>query len=85
MSAPGHNSTDPELKAYKDRIDRIDDQMSELAEDRKELLAEMRAKGLDTKIFKKVVRRANRHRSEVEAEDNAIIDMERRLGIGVFG
>lgn len=85
MTGPGDNSRDPELLAYKERIDRIDDQISELSEDRKELLAEMKAKNIDTAIFKKVIRRANKHRSEVEAEDNAIIDMERRLGIGVFG
>ena len=64
MSKAGHNSGEPvdtggvageRLKAFIDRIERLEEEKSALAEDIKEVYAEAKGVGFDTKTMRKIV------------------------------
>lgn len=60
MAPPGigHNSSaaDAKLKSFIERIERLKGEQAELAEDMREVFAEAKGEGFDTKIMRKIVR-----------------------------
>jgi len=81
MAEAGHNSgIDAEkLNAFYQRIERLEEEKAALAEDIKELYAEAKANGLNTKIMKIVVRRR-----KMEAEKRREMDALVEVYEGVF-
>lgn len=54
----GHNSTtvnDGQLRAFVERIERMNEEIKALNTDKKDIYGEAKANGFDTKILKKVV------------------------------
>lgn len=83
--AAGHNSGDPiqgdQLKAFVERIERLNEEQKTIAEDVKEIYGEAKSNGFDVKVLRKVIARRARDRKEVEAEDELIDLYEAQTGI----
>lgn len=83
----GHNSGEsvdsPALKAFIERIERLDEDREAIVEDIKSVFEEAKGTGFDTKIMKKVLARRKKEREKVNAEDELIALYESALG--VFG
>lgn len=66
--------TNEKLKSYVDRIERLEEEKSGIAQDIRELYQEAKATGLDPKIVKKVI--ALRKKSEEDRkQEQAMIDL----------
>ena len=63
-----------QLKSIIDRIERLEVEKSELAEQIKEVFAEAKGNGFDVKILRKVVRLRKQDRAKRQEED-AILDL----------
>lgn len=61
-----------EIRAFVERIEALDEEKRALAEDRKELLAELKGRGYDSKVILKIVALRKRDRDDV-AEEEAIL------------
>ena len=69
MTKAGHNSIDsPQLRAFIERIELIDEERRALAGDIKDIYAEAKGTGLDAKIIRKIVslRRQDVHKRKEE-------------------
>ena len=79
----GHNSAGAgdQLKSIVERIERLEEEKKTYADDIKEVYAEAKGNGFDTKILRKVIARRKRDRDEIK-EEEAILDLyESQLGI----
>jgi len=66
----GHNSiAGNQLKSIVERIERMDEEKSAVALDIKEIYAEAKGNGFDTKILRKVVALRKRDKAEREEEE----------------
>lgn len=79
----GHNSGDTQdvggvsgqrLKAYLDRIERMEEEKSALAEDIKEIFAEAKGTGFDVKTMRKLVR-LRKMDSEKRREEEELLEL----------
>ena len=74
------NSTDSygvaagELKAFIERIERLEDEKKEISEQIKEVMAEAKGRGYDTKVLRKVISLRKRRADDI-AEEEAILEM----------
>ncbi len=63
-----------ELRAFVERIERLDAEKKDLAEAQKEVMSEAKGRGYDTKVIRKLI--AMRKRDEQDlAEEEAVLDM----------
>lgn len=92
MSDIGHNSGDSsyrvtadELRSFIERVEKLEDDKSLIATDIKEVYAEAKARGYDTKILRKIIALRKRDRDDI-AEEQAVLSMyAEALGMDVFG
>lgn len=77
----GHNSGDilnqaaqGQLKSIVERIERLEQEKSEIAEQIKEVFAEAKGNGFDTKILRKAVRIRGQDRAK-RLEEEAVLDL----------
>ena len=63
-----------QLKALIERIERLEEEKKEVAEQIKEVYAEAKANGFDTKILRKVITIRKKDRTERE-EEEAMLDL----------
>lgn len=77
----GHNSGDVlnktaqgQLQSIIDRVERLEQEKAEVAEQIKEVYAEAKGNGFDVKILRKVVRIRNQDRAK-RLEEEAMIDL----------
>ena len=88
----GHNSGDSsyrvtadELRSFIERVEKLEDDKSLIATDIKEVYAEAKARGYDTKILRKIIALRKRDRDDI-AEEQAVLSMyAEALGMDVFG
>lgn len=74
----GHNSVDNgQLKSIVERIEHLEEEKKIVADDIKEVYAEAKGNGFDTKILRKIVARRKREKAEIEQEE-AMIDLYMR-------
>ena len=71
-----YNVTGDELRQFVERIEQLDAEKRDIAEVRKECLAEAKGRGYDTKVLLKVVALRRRKPDEI-AEEEAVIEMYR--------
>jgi uncharacterized protein (UPF0335 family) len=72
MSEPGHNGiAADQLKAFVERLERLNDEIAALNTDKAELYAEAKAGGFDTKIIRKII--ALRKKDHAERQEEATI------------
>ncbi|MEH6646842.1 DUF2312 domain-containing protein [Sulfitobacter sp.] len=63
-----------ELRQFVERIERLDSEKKDLAEQQKEVMAEAKSRGYDTKILRKVIALRKREPDDI-AEEEAVMDM----------
>ncbi len=72
---PGHNSVAAdELRQFIERAEQLDAEKRDIATQTKELFAEAKGRGYDTKIVKKIIALRKRKADDV-AEEDAILDI----------
>ena len=73
-------STDPyavtadELRQFIERFEQLESEKQDIAEQQKELMAEAKGRGYDTKVMAKVIALRKRKPDEI-AEEQAVLDM----------
>ncbi|QFT59624.1 hypothetical protein FIU94_12390 [Sulfitobacter sp. THAF37] len=63
-----------ELRQFIERIERLDAEKKDLAEQQKEIMAEAKARGYDTKVMRKVIALRKRDKDDI-AEEEAVLEM----------
>ena len=71
MSAPGAVAG-LELRAFVERIERIEEEIRGLSEDKKDIYAEAKAQGFDVKILKEVIRLRKQDQKERDERDSLL-------------
>ena len=72
---PGHNSVAAdELRQFIERAEQVAAEKRDLSETEKEIFAEAKGRGFDTKVMKKVIALRKRKADDV-AEEEAILDI----------
>lgn len=66
--------TASELRSFIERFERLEAEKKDLADDQKEVMAEAKARGYDTKVMRKIVALRKRDKDDV-AEEEAVLDM----------
>lgn len=81
MSDIGHNSGDraydvaaDELRQFCERIEQLLSEKSEIMDEIREVYAEAKGRGYDTKVLRKIVARRKRDKDDV-AEEEALMDI----------
>lgn len=81
MSKPGHNSGDDpyavtadELRQFIERAEQLAAEKKDIAEQEKELFAEAKGRGYDTKVMRKVIALRKRKPDEI-AEEEAVLEL----------
>lgn len=81
MAEPGHNSgSDPysvtadELRQFIERFEQLEAEKKEVSEQQKELMAEAKGRGYDTKIMRRIIALRKRRPDEI-AEEEAVLEM----------
>ena len=86
----GHNSGEPQdtggvsgqrLKAYIERVERLEEEKAALAEDIKDIYAEAKATGFDTKTMRKIIRLRKMDAEKRREEDEMLELYKSALGI----
>ena len=84
LPGAGHNSycvTADELRQFIERFERLDAEKRDIADQQKEVMAEAKARGYDTKIIRKVIALRKRDKDDI-AEEEAVLEMYRQaLGV----
>jgi len=68
------NATADELRQFVERIETLEAEKQEAAEQQKEVYAEAKFRGYDSAVLRKVVARRKRNREEL-AEEEAILEL----------
>lgn len=66
--------TADELRQFIERFERLESEKKDVADQQKEVMAEAKARGYDTKVMRKVIALRKRDRDEI-AEEEAVLDM----------
>lgn len=81
MSGIGHNSDDVaygiaagELRQFVEQYEQLESEKKDISNQQKELMAEAKARGYDTKIMKKAIALRKRDKDDI-AEEEAILEM----------
>ena len=76
MSDPtdAYNVTADELRQFIERFEQLEAEKKDVAEQQKELMAEAKGRGYDTKVMKKVIALRKRKPDEI-AEEEAVLEM----------
>ena len=73
-NAESYRVTADELRQFIERIERLDAEKKDLAEQQKEVMAEAKGRGYDTKVIRKVIALRKRDQNEI-AEEEAVLEM----------
>jgi len=66
--------TADELRQFIERFERLEAEKKDLAEQQKEVMAEAKARGYDTRVMRKVVALRKRDKDDI-AEEEAVLEM----------
>ena len=69
-----YNVTADELRQFIERFEQLESEKKDATEQQKELMAEAKGRGYDTKVMKKVIALRKRKPDEI-AEEEAVLDM----------
>ncbi|MBI2234376.1 MAG: DUF2312 domain-containing protein [Micavibrio aeruginosavorus] len=78
---PKKGETDARLRSFIERVERLEAEKAELAEDIKEIYGEAKVNGYDPKIMRKIVR-MRKMDVEKRREEEALIDVY-KLAVGL--
>ncbi len=63
-----------ELKQFIERFERLEEEKKEIVDQQKEVMAEAKGRGYDTKVMRKVIALRKRDKDDV-AEEEAVLEM----------
>lgn len=66
--------TSDELRQFVERYERLESESADLADQKKEVMAEAKARGYDTKVLRNVIALRKRDRNDI-AEEEAVLEM----------
>jgi len=66
--------TTSELKAFVERYERLESEKKDIAEHQKEVMAEAKSRGYDTKVLRKIIGLRKRDPQEI-SEEEAILEL----------
>lgn len=66
--------TEAELKQFIERVERLEEEKKEIAEQIKEVMAEAKSRGYDTKVLRTIIALRKRDPDDI-AEEDAVLDM----------
>ena len=72
-----YNVTADELRQFVERVEHLEAEKKDIAEQIKEVMAEAKGRGYDTKVLRKIVSLRKRDKDDV-AEEEAILDLYKR-------
>lgn len=75
--------TADELRAFIERFERLEQEKKDIADQQKEVMAEAKARGYDTKVMRKIVALRKRDRDDI-AEEEAVMEMYKQA-LGMAG
>lgn len=81
IKSPKQGETDARLRSFIERIERLEVEKAELAEDVKEIYAEAKVNGYDPKIMRKIVR-MRKMDVEKRREEDALVEVY-KLAVGM--
>ena len=70
-----------ELRQFVERIERLDSEKKDLAEQQKEVMAEAKSRGYDTKVLRKVIALRKRDKDDIAEEEAALEMYKEALGM----
>lgn len=73
-SDESYKVTADELRQFVERVERLDAEKKDLAEQQKEVMAEAKSRGYDTKVLRKVIAERAKDPSQ-RAEEAAVMDL----------
>ena len=73
----GYRVAAEELRQFIERFERLEAEKKDIADQQKEVMAEAKARGYDTKVMRKVIALRKREPDDV-AEEEAVLDMYRQ-------
>ena len=73
-TGPSQQVPAAELRQFIERFERLDAEKKDLAEQQKEVMAEAKARGYDTKVMRKVIALRKRDKDDI-AEEEAVLEM----------
>jgi uncharacterized protein (UPF0335 family) len=71
---PTYKVTADELRQFVERWERLEAEKKDIADQQKEVMAEAKGRGYDTKVIRKVIALRKRDRDDI-AEEEAILEM----------
>ncbi len=69
-----HRVTAAELRQFVERYERLDEERRALADQQKEVMAEAKGRGYDTRILRRIVALRKRDRDDI-AEEEAVLEL----------
>jgi uncharacterized protein (UPF0335 family) len=73
-SSSAYRATASELRHFIERFERLDEEKKTIAEQQKEVMAEAKGRGYDTKVMRKIIALRKRDQNDI-AEEEAVLDM----------
>ena len=74
MTDQTYKVTAGELRQFVERLERLDTEKADIADQSKEVLAEAKGRGYDTKVVRKLVALRKRDKDDI-AEEEAVLEM----------
>lgn len=74
MNNDAYNVTADELRQFIERYERLESEVKDIKDSQKEVMAEAKGRGYDTKVMRKVIALRKRNRDDI-AEEEAILEM----------
>jgi uncharacterized protein (UPF0335 family) len=74
MNDDAYNVTADELRQFIEQWESLQAEKQDIAEQQKEVMAEAKGRGYDTKVMKKVIALRKRNRDDI-AEEEAVLEM----------
>ena len=81
-NAESYRVTADELRQFIERFERLEAEKKDVADQQKEVMAEAKARGYDTKVMRKVIALRKRDSDDI-AEEEAVLELYKEaLGMG---
>ena len=74
MTEANYRVTADELRQFIERFERLEMEKKDISDQQKEVMAEAKGRGYDTKVMRKIVSRRKRYQNYM-AEEEAVLDM----------
>lgn len=81
MSDETYSVTADELRSFVERIERLNEEKQEIADQAKEVFSEAKGRGFDTKILRKLIALRKKDQSELTEEEMLLETYKEALGM----